>query len=137
MVTNLIPRFIWVGKPLDLSNSVSREFLGYGASGQYLSPVGYLTLAFGNYAAALGGLFVFGGICSYLAIKFESSVWLCFVLALVLRFMIGGSAFDVYYVLVLALPIILVRNLVQWYQRPSMSPAGAGGVFRANWHLRK
>lgn len=102
-VTTLVPRSIWHEKPNSISVDLSAKYLGYKASGQYLSPVGYLTLTSGSYIFALLLLMVFGGLMSWLVLRLWKTFWLSIVLVVLLRFLYGGSGFDLYYGLMLTL----------------------------------
>ncbi|QOD02633.1 hypothetical protein [Pseudarthrobacter sp. BIM B-2242] len=112
VVTTFIPRAIWPEKPEEISVDVSSRYLRYEASGQYLSPIGYLSLALGSYVGALAGIILFSALMSSLALKFSQSFWLAVVVLVTFRFMLGGSAFDLYYGLTIVLPILLVRIFV-------------------------
>lgn len=106
IVLTIVPRAIWEGKPTDLSVEMSARYLNYSASGQYLSPVGYLTLALGSYTAALLGLFIFVLVASLLIKRYLYSFVLTIILCVVMRFFLGGSSFDIYYGLTLLVPYL-------------------------------
>ncbi len=112
IVTTFVPRSVWPDKPNSISVDLSAKYLGYKSSGQFLSPMGYLNLIWGSYGLALFSFFLFGLVFSALVIKFHSSFWLCILLVVVFRFLLGGSSFDIYYGLVLAIPIAIVRVIV-------------------------
>ncbi|MGF7160105.1 hypothetical protein FHS85_001728 [Rhodoligotrophos appendicifer] len=127
--TNFIPRAIWPDKPADLSVEISAKYLNYGAGGQFLSPIGYMSIAFGGYAFALLGLFVFIFVTSRLAICFQNSFVLAVVICIVVRFMMGGAAFDIYYGLTLLIPLVcgivfirLLKGLSGGARMPGVTP---------------
>jgi hypothetical protein len=100
-VTTFVPRAIWPTKPMDLSISISARYLKYGAGGAFLSPIGYLTIAFGGYveAALVWALLIFVISLLYM-INFESFVGAVFII-MTFRLTLAGSPFDVYYALTL------------------------------------
>ncbi|PBC42410.1 hypothetical protein CJ178_13155 [Rhodococcus sp. ACPA4] len=104
-VTNFIPRAIWQDKPRSISVEVSTKYLGYKSSGQFLSPVGFLTLATGSYAMALTLFFLFMVGMAILVLRYRKQFWLSIILVVLFRFLLGGSAFDVYYGILLTLII--------------------------------
>lgn len=122
IVLTIVPRAIWEDKPTDLSVELSARYLNYSASGQYLSPVGYLTLALGSYAAALVGLFIFVFVAALLVRKYLFSFVLTIVSCVVIRFFLGGSSFDIYYGFTLLIPylggILVVKILSGAVRRP-------------------
>lgn len=122
ILTTFVPRSIWPEKPDSISVDLSAKYLGYKSSGQFLSPMGYLNLIWGSYGLALLSFFLFSLIFSALIIKFRSSFWLCILLVVVFRFLLGGSSFDIYYGLVLAIPIALIRFAVSILRRPKVRP---------------
>ena len=103
-VLTFVPREIWKEKPSDLSVAMSSKYLNYQGSGQYLSPTGYFTLTLGSYSASLVGLGAFSLVISLLARKYAARFGYSFVLVVSIRFLLGGSSFDLYYGLTLALP---------------------------------
>lgn len=112
IVTNFIPRALWPDKPDDLSVRMSAKYLGYGQGGQFLSPIGYLTIALGSYLAALAGLAFIVLALSMLAIVLKNSFLLTLVLVVTFRFMIGGAPFDIYYGLTLTIPYGIASAVV-------------------------
>ena len=117
IVLTFIPRSVWPDKPNSLSVDLSAKYLGYNSSGQFLSPMGYLNLVWGSYGVALLSLFVFGLVFSMLMSRFRSTFWTCLLLVVVFRFLLGGSSFDVYYGIVLAAPVFVVKSIVDSMQR--------------------
>ncbi|WP_148611817.1 hypothetical protein [Nocardioides rubriscoriae] len=111
-VGSFVPRSIWPDKPQDLSVDISRKYLGYRNSGQFLSPVGYLTLAGGSY---LAGLALLGLLCVLFAFANRKCAGLLAVAMAVIcfRFFIGGGSFDITYGIRLALPWLAYWS-VQW-----------------------
>ena len=103
-----MPRAIWPDKPTDLSVDISYRYLNYARSGQFLSPIGYMRIAFGGYTFALIGMFLVTFLLSRISIKYKNTFMLSLILLVDFRFMIGGAPFDFYYGLVLALPFALV-----------------------------
>jgi hypothetical protein len=130
VVTTFVPRAIWPEKPEEISVDVSSRYLRYEASGQYLSPIGYLSLALGSYAASLVAIFVFAAFMSFLVWRYERRFWLVVVLLVTFRFMLGGSAFDLYYGLTIIIPILIVRFCVA-VAGPKQLPA-AGSLHRVH-----
>lgn len=111
MLTNFVPRFAWPSKPQDLTVTISAKYLRYGASGQFLSPVGYLTIAFGGYIQAIVALFGISATFTYFVIRYRHSFILSIVICIIVRFMIGGSPFDIYYGGTLLIPLIVADKL--------------------------
>lgn len=107
VVLTFVPRALWDDKPVTISVDLSAKYLNYGASGQYLSPIGYLTIALGSYTGALLGIFVFVLSMALLVRRYLQSFILTIVLCVTFRFMLGGSSFDLYYGLTLLLPYCL------------------------------
>jgi len=109
--TLLIPRQIFPEKPELISNILSRDYLGFGAAGMFLSGVGYLTLVLGSTIAAI---FAFGAIGAIYGRIFNgvtaSTGWLISTYIL-LRFWMGGDAFDIFLGLELALVWVLALSL--------------------------
>lgn len=124
--TNFVPRAIWPDKPADLSVNISAVYLGYGAGGQFLSPIGYMSIAFGGYFGALAGMFIFIFLASKMSIRFRNSFILAIIICIVFRFMMGGSPFDIYYGLVLLLPLFLCSLVVRFFgpKKTSFSKIG-------------
>ncbi|MEW2015356.1 hypothetical protein [Rhodococcus sp. NPDC076796] len=125
-ITTFIPRSIWTDKPNAIGVDVSTKYLGYQSSGQFLSPVGYFNLVWGSYAMAVLSLFLISLIFAALIAKYYSSFWLCILLVVVFRFLIGGSSFDIYYGLVLVIPVVLVKCVVSWEAKSAASTAISG-----------
>ncbi|WP_337455897.1 hypothetical protein [Prescottella sp. D32] len=100
-VTTFIPRSLWPEKPRSVSVEVSSKYLGYKASGQFLSPIGYLRLTMGSYVSGLLLFAVIFGVFAYLAQRLRGTIWFAILMVVVFRFLLGGSMFDVYYGLVL------------------------------------
>lgn len=121
IVLTFVPRAIWAEKPTDLAVDVSARYLNYGASGQYLSPIGYLTLAFGSRVGALAGISLFSFFAALLVRRYFTSFYLALVLCVALRFFLGGSSFDIYYGLTLLIPYLVALAVTRvFYTRPSM-----------------
>lgn len=110
-VTNYIPRAIWSSKPSTLSAKLSAEYLGYGASGQYLSPVGYLSIVFNGYGQGLVALAVFAGAIAFFAHRFRGTFWLTVVAVITFRFMLGGSSLDIAYGLNIVIVVALCLGI--------------------------
>lgn len=130
IVTTFVPRSMWPDKPNSLSVDLSTKYLGYKSSGQFLSPMGYLNLIWGSYGLALLSFFLFGLIFSALIIRFRSSFWLCILLVVVMRFLLGGSSFDIYYGLVLAVPVVVIKAVVSSFKVPKSPTSRERGVER-------
>ena len=113
VVLTFVPRAVWPDKPSSLAVDLSRRYLAYGASGQFLSPVGYLLLLTGSYPLALLALALLTGLAALLVRVGMERFWLTIVVTVVVRFMIGGSSFDLYYGLTLAVPVAAAS----WYVR--------------------
>ncbi|WP_142056964.1 hypothetical protein [Pseudarthrobacter sp. B4EP4b] len=108
-VTTFIPRSVWAEKPRDLSVELSATYLGYKGSGQYLSPVGYLSLVTGSHVGAVLALGVFVIVLACLLRKYRTHFWSAIILCVAFRFFLGGSSFDLYYGLTLVVPILAVQ----------------------------
>ena len=117
VVLTFIPRTLWPEKPNSIGVDLSAKYLGYNSSGQFLSPIGYLNLVWGSYGVALLSFFVFGFVFAILIAKFHSTFWMCLLLVVVFRFLLGGSSFDLYYGLVLAAPVFVVKSVVASMRR--------------------
>ena len=104
-----VPRQIWDTKPTDFSVDMSAKYLGYRVSGQFLSPVGYLTLIFNSYFFGLLVLAILIVIYCLLSKRYFSTFWNVILLTVAFRFLIGGSSFDIYYGLTLVVPILVFR----------------------------
>lgn len=129
VVLTFVPRAIWEDKPSTISVDLSAKYLNYGASGQYLSPVGYLTIALGSYAAALIGMFAFSCLMSLAVRRYLDSFILTVVLCVTFRFLLGGSSFDLYYGITLLLPFlfaVLVDSVSRSSRTDEITPAGIG-----------
>lgn len=112
IVTTFVPRSIWPEKPGSLSVELSAKYLDYRASGQFLSPVGFLSILTGGYIAGLLALAATGLLFMLAFRRFANTPWMIFVSVAFFRFMLGGSPFDIYYSLTLALPVLVVKYLV-------------------------
>lgn len=119
IVATFIPRAIWADKPTDIGVLLSAKYLGYSASGQFLSPVGYLILVAGSYIGGLALLALLTAALALVSARTFDKFWYSILLAVVIRFMIGGSAFDLYYGLMLALPALLIRGTFRTLDRSS------------------
>ncbi|MEI4272817.1 hypothetical protein TEK04_13895 [Klenkia sp. LSe6-5] len=106
IVTTFVPRSLWPDKPGSVSVYVSHKYLGWNSSGIFLSPVGNLTLATGEYLLALLVLLFVSVIGSIISIGLQRTVWSGLVAYGFFRFFLNGSSFDFYYVLVFAVPMI-------------------------------
>lgn len=113
IVLTFVPRNLWESKPDAIAVEFSAKYLNYQASGQFLSPTGYLTLVTGSYLGALLGLAVFALLAALLARRFATSFWYAIILLVVVRFLLGGSSFDIYYGLTLVVPALVCLGLVR------------------------
>ena len=113
VVTTFVPRAVWPEKPNDMSVDLSAKYLGYTASGQYLSPTGYLILVSGSYAGALAGLGIFAMLFALLIRRYSTTFYYSLLLCVIVRFMLGGSSFDLYYGLTLLVPILAIVALLR------------------------
>lgn len=129
VITNFVPRALWPDKPTELSVEMSAKYLKYGAGGQFLSPIGYMSIAFGGYKFALLGMFVFIFLLSRLALRFQDSFVLALIVCVTVRFMMGGAAFDFYYGLTLMIPLLVAVIAIRltgnirvhrWKMRPGL-----------------
>jgi len=111
IVLTFVPRQIWDTKPTDFSVDMSSKYLGYRVSGQFLSPVGYLTLIFNSYLLGLLALAILIVIYSLLSKRYFTTFWNAILLTVAFRFLIGGSSFDIYYGLTLVVPILVFSFL--------------------------
>ncbi|HEY6796561.1 MAG TPA: hypothetical protein VI248_17945 [Kineosporiaceae bacterium] len=125
VVTTFVPRALWPDKPTTLPVDVSARYLGYRASGQFLSPVGYLRLMTGSYPGGLAGLAVLAFLAALAVIRVHGSFWEVLVTYGTFRFLLGGSSFDIYYVLALAVPVLLSRALVGLAAQAGLLPPEA------------
>lgn len=126
VATNFVPRMLWPDKPTDFTVQISSDYLGYGSSGQYLSPVGYLTLSFGSYIAAVTVFATLVALAVSLASKFGESFWLVIILTAVFRFALGGSAFDIYYCATLVLCVLIVKLGIRGLLGIRIGPLSSG-----------
>jgi hypothetical protein len=111
IVLTFVPKQYWENKPSDFSVEMSAKYLGYRVSGQFLSPIGYLTLIFNSYLIGLIALIVLIIFYSLLSKKYFKSFWNAILLTVAFRFLIGGSSFDIYYGLTLVIPVLVCRFL--------------------------
>jgi len=119
IVLTFVPRQIWETKPTDFSVDMSAKYLGYRVSGQFLSPVGYLTLIFDSYLSGLLALAIFILIYCLLSKRYFATFWNAILLTVAIRFLIGGSSFDIYYGLTVVLPILVFSFLSKFIIRKS------------------
>ncbi|QXF82808.1 hypothetical protein SAMN04490240_1407 [Rhodococcus pyridinivorans] len=134
-ITTFIPRAVWEDKPPSISVELSSKYLGYKASGQFLSMIGFLTLATGGYGSALLLFAVFFLVASALVQVFQRRFALTIVLVVIFRILLGGSAFDIYYGLVLTVIVgtgVLGYDLWRFLNR---SPQSEDSV-RRSYSLR-
>lgn len=117
-VLTFVPRAVWPEKPATISVQMSAKYLNYRASGQFLSPVGYFTLALGSYPAALVGLFLFGVLMSLLSRRLAATPLVFLVLITEVRFLLGGSSFDLYYFFFLLATIAIASGMVRVARAP-------------------
>lgn len=111
-----IPTQLYPDKPEFISNIISRDLLGYGTAGMFMSGPGYLILIGGGWLAAVG-LFCLGGVCyrQLTGSAFGGCGWLICTYTLV-RFVMGGDAFDFYQgmtLIALASAALLVATLFE------------------------
>jgi hypothetical protein len=106
--TTFVPRAIWPSKPEDLSVSISSRWLHYKGSGQFLSPIGYLTIAYGGYIFGVAVFFILFGIGQFLYLRSIPGPLSSFIFTIEFRFLLGGSPFDIYYGLTFILQFIVV-----------------------------
>ncbi|MFD6058114.1 hypothetical protein [Rhodococcus wratislaviensis] len=104
-VTTFIPRSLWPEKPQSVSVELSAKYLGYRSSGQFLSPIGYLRLATGSYILAMLLFFLAFTCFTAMVLRLWKSFWLTVILVVIFRFLLGGSAFDLYYGIMLSVSI--------------------------------
>lgn len=134
-----IPRQLFPDKPEFISNIISRDLLGFGAAGMFMSGPGYLILIGGGWLAAVL-LFAAGGLVfrQSAGARFGGVAWLICTYTLV-RFFMGGDAFDFYQGLTLVaiatVSLLAARSLIIFRTRartpraslPSTKESGA-------WH---
>ncbi|WP_223992479.1 hypothetical protein [Arthrobacter sp. NicSoilB11] len=96
VVQTAIPSQFYPNKPEFISNIISHELLGYGAAGMFMSGPGYLIMIGGSWLAAIVIFFLGGIIFRQLAGRRVGGVaWLILTYTLI-RFVMGGDAFDFY-----------------------------------------
>lgn len=102
-VTTIIPRQLYPNKPDLLSNALSREYLGFGTAGMFLSGAGYLRIIGGGWWAAGMGFVVLGAL--YQAVSRAGVRRVRWVIAtyVLVRFYMGGDAYDFFQGLQLSL----------------------------------
>lgn len=109
--TTFIPRQIYPDKPPLLSNMISQSVLDFGAAGMFLSGPGYLLVISGSVAAVIA-LFALGGLTYSLVGSLTSAVGATVLGYTLLRFVMGGDAFDFYQGLTLVLLLVCARLAV-------------------------
>lgn len=129
-VTTFVPRALWPEKPGSLSNDISKQYLGYGEGGQFLSPIGYLSLALGSYEMGLVGFFLFAFAVASLFSRLKGTPWMAIVLVVAFRFLLGGDAFDVFYGLSLAVMLFAARTAVNWTLQNRLTAFSYYGGFK-------
>lgn len=106
--TTFIPRQLYPDKPPLLSNMISQSVLDFGAAGMFLSGPGYLLVISGSVAAVIA-LFALGGLTFGLIGSVTSAVGGAVLGYTLLRFVMGGDAFDFYQGLTLVLLLVCAR----------------------------
>lgn len=129
-----IPRAVWSTKPESISVQLSADYLGYRSSGQFLSPIGYMTLSTGSYFTALILLAVTVALLASLVKMLGGSFWLALVLVVTFRMFLNGTSFDVYYGLSLLLPILVALFLCRFFFGLGSQPAAYQGTTRPLIH---
>lgn len=96
VLQTMIPSQFYPDKPEFISNIISRELLGFGTAGMFMSGPGYLILIGGSWLAAIL-LFGLGGVTYRLIVtrRAAGAAWLIATYTLI-RFVMGGDAFDFY-----------------------------------------
>lgn len=120
-----VPRQLYPDKPEFISNIISRDLLGFGAAGMFMSGPGYLILIGGGWLVAIL-LFAAGGLVFRQSAgrRFGGVAWLICTYTLV-RFFMGGDAFDFYQGLTLvaiATLALLIAKLSSLFPSNARSP---------------
>lgn len=93
-VLTLIPRQLYPDKPEFITNTLSRQYLKFGAAGMFMSGPGYLWLVLGSAAAAVA-TFGFLGLLLGRLMHTGSMSWAWPVLAyFIFRFTMAGGEYD-------------------------------------------
>lgn len=106
--TTFLPRQLFPEKPPLLSNTISQSVLDFGAAGMFLSGPGYLLVISGSAIAVLA-LFALGGFTFNLMTGVVANVGGAVLAYTLLRFVMGGDAFDFYQGLTLVLLLVASR----------------------------
>jgi hypothetical protein len=103
--TQLIPSQLWQSKGTFVSEDVGRDYLGYGASGMFLSGLGYLQLIMGNRFAAIIALAGIAAAVELVILSARRSIWQALAFYFWVRFFFGGDAFDLFHVIALSIVV--------------------------------
>jgi hypothetical protein len=112
-LTNLIPSQIWPSKPEWLGAVVTHRYLTFGGrAGIFLSGPGYLYLIFGGPFGMAVGFLAIGFSSTLLFIRLRTPAILVALGAyFLLRFFIGGDAFDIFNTLTLLIALLAAGSL--------------------------
>jgi hypothetical protein len=126
-IVGLIPYQLWPDKPADLGPTVSHYYTDFGGgAGIFLSGPGYLYLVFdGGVPVALGFL-LFGALTSFLVRRWSAApLFFLFWFYFLARFIVGGDAFDLQYVIELVLALIPAAVVAVAVDFLAVSPTAA------------
>lgn len=120
--TNLIPSQIWPSKPEWLGAIVTHRFLNFGGrAGIFLSGPGYLFLIFGGPLGTAAGFLVIGFASALLLTRLRTpAILLSLVTYLLVRFFIGGDAFDIFHTLTLLIALLAASALTNFLSYAAM-----------------
>ena len=108
-VVNLIPRSIYPDKEAWLGNELTLKMLGWQKGGIFLSGVGYFLVLSGSIVVALAIIWVIGAILGFIESRAGTNMMAVTLTAyFAVRFLMGGDAFDIQHVLMLAIACFIV-----------------------------
>ncbi|QRE82578.1 hypothetical protein F1734_21550 [Rhodococcus ruber] len=113
-IVNLVPRSIYPDKQQWLGNQLTEELLGWGKGGIFLSGMGYFYFLMGSILVAFALVFAVGFAVGYIEVAAGTNlIAVTLVVYFVLRFLMGGDAFDLHHVLMLCIVCILATFAVR------------------------
>ena len=112
IILGFVPHQLWPNKPTWLGNTVTQDYLHFGAGGIFLSAPGYVLIVFGSVVAIPIVFALLGAFSEYLFHRMrEPSIWTALLVYLVVRFLFAGDAFDFFHVLGLCLLVVFARSV--------------------------